>query len=54
MLVMRPERHWLCSKSSMRHTDIPTTMNVYGDMVTDKMAQAHSTVAGLALKGSRA
>jgi len=35
----------------MRHTDIRTTMNVYGDVVTDEMAQANSKVAGLALNG---
>jgi len=33
----------------MRHADIRTTMNVYGDIVTDEMAQAQSKVAGLAL-----
>src|SRR5262249_34545594 len=33
----------------MRHTDIRTTMNIYGDVVTDEMAQASSKVAGLAL-----
>jgi len=33
----------------MRHADIRTTMNVYGDVVTDEMAQAHSRVVGLAL-----
>jgi len=33
----------------MRHTDIRTTMNIYGDIVTDEMAQAHSKVVGLAL-----
>jgi integrase len=37
----------------MRHTDIRTTMNVYGDVVTDEMAQASSKVAGLALNGLR-
>jgi len=31
----------------MRHSDIRTTMNVYGDVVTDEMAQAHSKVVGL-------
>jgi integrase len=36
----------------MRHADIRTTMNVYGDVVTDEMAQAASKVAGLALNGS--
>ncbi len=34
----------------MRHADIRTTMNIYGDVVTDEMAQAHSKVVGLALK----
>jgi integrase len=38
----------------MRHADIRTTMNVYGDVVTDEMAQAASKVAGLALNGSQA
>jgi integrase len=32
----------------MRHADIRTTMNLYGDVVTDEMAQANSKVAGLA------
>jgi integrase len=36
----------------MRHTDIRTTMNLYGDVVTDEMAQAHSKVVGLALSSS--
>ena len=36
----------------MRHADIRTTMNVYGDVVTDEMQQASSKVAGLAI-GSR-
>jgi integrase len=35
----------------MRHADIRTTMNVYGDVVTDEMAHAASKVAGLALSG---
>jgi integrase len=34
----------------MRHSDIRTTMNIYGDVVTDEMAQAHSKVVGLALR----
>ena len=38
----------------MRHADIRTTMNVYGDVVTDEMARAASKVAGLALNGSQA
>jgi integrase len=33
----------------MRHSDIRTTMNTYGDVVTDEMAQANSKVARLAL-----
>jgi integrase len=36
----------------MRHTDIRTTMNLYGDVVTDEMARAHSKVVGLALSSS--
>jgi integrase len=32
----------------MRHTDIRTTMNVYGDVVTDEMTTASSKVARLA------
>ncbi len=35
----------------MRHTDIRTTMNTYGDVVTDEMSRAASKVAGLALNG---
>ncbi|MCU1219836.1 MAG: site-specific integrase [Candidatus Angelobacter sp.] len=35
----------------MRHSDVRTTMNVYGDVVTDEMAQAGAKVAGLALNG---
>ena len=37
----------------MRHSDIRTTMNVYGDVVTDEMAQAHSKVVSLALNGAQ-
>ena len=35
----------------MRHADIRTTMNTYGDVVTDEMARAASKVAGLAVNG---
>src|SRR5258708_25574661 len=35
----------------MRHTDIRTTLNIYGDVVTNEMAEASSKVAGLALNG---
>lgn len=37
----------------MRHADIRTTMNVYGDVVTDEMAQAHDKVVSLALNGAQ-
>ena len=33
----------------MRHSDISTTLNVYGDVVTDEMAQAHSKVVRRAI-----
>jgi len=33
----------------MRHSDIRTTMNTYGDVVTDEMSQAHSKVVRMAL-----
>jgi integrase len=33
----------------MRHADIRTTMNIYGDVVTDEMEQAQSKVAQMAL-----
>jgi hypothetical protein len=32
----------------MRHADIRTMMNVYGDVVTDEMEQAHSKVVRMA------
>ena len=35
----------------MRHSDIRTTMNVYGDVVTDEMAVASGRVTRLALNG---
>ena len=38
----------------MRHADIRTTMNTYGDVVTDEMAHAASKVAGLAVNGTGA
>jgi integrase len=37
----------------MRHADIRTTMNVYGDAATDQMTEAHSKVVGLALNGAQ-
>lgn len=37
----------------MRHADIRTTMNVYGDAASDEMTEAHSKVVGLALNGAQ-
>ncbi len=34
----------------MRHTDIRTTMNIYGDVVTDEMSMAGLRVAELAFQ----
>jgi integrase len=34
----------------MRHADIRTTMNIYGDVVTDEMQQAHGKVVEMALR----
>lgn len=36
----------------MRHADIRTTMNLYGDAVTSDMAEAHGKIVGLALNGT--
>ncbi len=36
-------------QKQMRHSDIRTTMNIYGDVVTDEMERAHSKVVALAL-----
>jgi integrase len=33
----------------MRHADVRTTMNIYGDVVTDEMAQAALKVVRLAI-----
>ncbi len=33
----------------MRHADIRMTMNLYGDVVTDEMREAHSKVVRMAL-----
>jgi len=35
----------------MRHADIRTTMNIYGDVVTDEMTTAGIKVAQLAFRG---
>jgi integrase len=34
----------------MRHSDIRTTMNIYGDAATDDMREAHNKIVGLALR----
>jgi integrase len=34
----------------MRQADIRTTLNIYGDVVTDEMRQAHSKMVRMALK----
>lgn len=34
----------------MRHADIRTTMNIYGDVVTNQESEAHSKIVGLALR----
>jgi integrase len=36
----------------MRHADIRTTMNIYGDAVTADMAEAHGKIVELALNGT--
>jgi integrase len=33
----------------MRHSDIRTTMNIYGDAATEDMREAHNKIVGLAL-----
>jgi len=38
----------------MRHTDIQTTMNVYGDVITDEMSIAGLEIAEPAFRGNRA
>lgn len=37
----------------MRHADIRTTMNVYGDVITDEMTQAQSKITGFALNSTQ-
>jgi integrase len=34
----------------MRHADIRTTLNTYGDVVTDEMSRAHSKVVQMAIR----
>jgi hypothetical protein len=60
ILCDTPTRSWLdavgtpveVQQKLMRHADIRTTMNVYGDVVTDEMAVANSKVSRLALSGN--
>ncbi len=37
------------SRRLMRHSDIRTTLNIYGDVVTNEMAEAHAKIVRLAL-----
>ena len=37
----------------MRHSDIRTTMNVYGDVVDDRMKEAHGRIAALVFTSTR-
>jgi hypothetical protein len=37
-------------QKAMRHADIRTTMNTYGDVVTDELVQASGKVAALAVQ----
>jgi hypothetical protein len=39
------------NQSTLRHADIRTTMNIYGDVVTDEMTTAGIKVAQLAFQG---
>jgi len=34
----------------MRHSDIRTTMNIYGDAGTEDMREAHNKIVGLAMQ----
>lgn len=34
----------------MRHSDIRTTMNIYGDAATEDMREAHKKIVGFALQ----
>ena len=54
MLSVTPTRTWLDSvgtpvgvqKKLMRHADVRTTMNIYGDAVTPDMREAHGKMVG--------
>ena len=45
--------HLSVQQKLMRHADIATTMNIYGDVVTDEMRQAQSKVVALALNSTQ-
>lgn len=34
----------------LRHSDIRTTMNIYGDAATEDMREAHNKIVGMALR----
>jgi hypothetical protein len=36
----------------IRHSDIRTNMNIYGDAVTPDMREPHGKIVGLALNGT--
>jgi integrase len=60
--LRRTYRSWLDSVGTpvgvqqrlMRHADIRTTMNIYGDAATTDMVEAHGKIVGLALNGAQA
>lgn len=45
--------HLSVQQKLMRHADIATTMNIYGDVVADEMRQAQSKVVALALNSTQ-
>jgi hypothetical protein len=48
---VNPQGSIAVQQKMMRHADIRTKLIIYGDVVTDKMEQAHCKVVGLALNG---
>ena len=48
---LRTSREKAVQQKMMRHASIVTTMDHYGDVVTDEMATAHSKVVSLAMNG---
>ena len=49
--LIRSVRRSESQQRLMRHSDIRTTMNIYGDAVTPDMREAHGKIVGLALNG---